>query len=133
MKELDWANLPFGYMKTDYNVRIYYRDGKWGETEVCSEETIPMHMAATCLHYGQEAFEGLKAFRGKDGKIRVFRPEENAARLQSTCRGILMPELPTERFMEAVRKVVKLNERFIPPYESGVGGYRRTGGRASGQ
>ena len=125
MKELDWANLPFGYMKTDYNVRIYYRDGKWGETEVCSEETIPMHMAATCLHYGQEAFEGLKAFRGKDGKIRVFRPEENAARLQSTCRGILMPELPTERFMEAVRKVVKLNERFIPPYESGASLYIR--------
>ena len=62
MKELDWANLPFGYMKTDYNVRIYYRNEQWGELEVCSEETIPMHMAATCLHYGQEAFEGLKAF-----------------------------------------------------------------------
>ena len=116
MKELDWANLPFGYIKTDYNVRIYYRQGAWGETEVCSEETIPMHMAATCLHYGQEAFEGLKAFRCKDGKIRIFRLEENAARLQSTCRGILMPELPTERFREAVLKVVKLNERFIPPY-----------------
>ena len=96
MKELDWANLPFGYMKTDYNVRIYYRNEQWGELEVCSEETIPMHMAATCLHYGQEAFEGLKAFRGKDGKVRIFRLEENAARLQSTCRGILMPELSTE-------------------------------------
>ena len=79
MKELDWANLPFGYMKTDYNVRIYYRNEQWGELEVCSEETIPMHMAATCLHYGQEAFEGLKAFRGKDGKVRIFRLEENAA------------------------------------------------------
>lgn len=89
MKELDWANLPFGYMKTDYNVRIYYRNEQWGELEVCSEETIPMHMAATCLHYGQEAFEGLKAFRGKDGKVRIFRLEENAARLQSTCRGYL--------------------------------------------
>ncbi len=62
MKELDWANLPFGYMKTDYNVRIYYRNEQWGALEVCSEETIPMHMAATCLHYGQEAFEGLKGF-----------------------------------------------------------------------
>ena len=120
MKELDWANLPFGYMKTDYNVRIYYRNEQWGELEVCSEETIPMHMAATCLHYGQEAFEGLKAFRGKDGKVRIFRLEENAARLQSTCRGILMPELSTERFKEAILKVVKLNERFIPPYESGA-------------
>ena len=79
-----------------------------------------MHMAATCLHYGQEAFEGLKAFRGKDGKVRIFRLEENATRLQSTCRGILMPELSTERFKEAILKVVKLNERFIPPYESGA-------------
>ena len=60
MKNLDWGNLSFGYMKTDYNVRCYYRDGKWGEIEVCSDEYLKMHMAATCLHYGQEAFEGLK-------------------------------------------------------------------------
>ena len=125
MKELDWANLPFGYMKTDYNVRIYYRNEQWGELEVCSEETIPMHMAATCLHYGQEAFEGLKAFRGKDGKVRIFRLEENAARLQSTCRGILMPELPTSKFEEMVKKVIKLNDRFIPPYGSGASLYIR--------
>ena len=125
MKELDWANLPFGYMKTDYNVRCYYRDGKWGELELCSEETLNIHMAATCLHYGQEAFEGLKAYRGKDGKIRVFRPQANAERLQSTCRGILMPELSTEKFCEAVRMVVKANERFIPPYESGASLYIR--------
>ena len=125
MKEIDWSNLSFGYMRTDYNVRIYHRNGQWGELEVCSEEYIPLHMAATSLHYGQEAFEGLKAFRGKDGKIRIFRLEENAARLQSTCRGILMPELSTERFREAVIKVVKLNERFIPPYESGASLYIR--------
>ena len=141
MKEIDWANLSFGYMKTDYNVRCYYRDGKWGEIEVCSEETLNIHMAATCLHYGQEAFEGLKAYRCPDGKVRVFRMDENAKRLQSTCRGILMPELPTERFEEMVKKVVRLNERFIPPYESGATLYIRplligTGspsGRASGQ
>ena len=106
MKEIDWANLSFGYMKTDYNVRCYYRDGKWGEIEVCSEETLNIHMAATCLHYGQEAFEGLKAYRCPDGKVRVFRMDENAARLQGTCRGILMPEVPTELFSEMVRKVV---------------------------
>ena len=82
-------------------------------------------MAATCLHYGQEAFEGLKAYRCPDGKVRVFRPDENAARLQSTCRGILMPELPTEKFIEMVEKVVRLNERFIPPYESGATLYVR--------
>ena len=125
MKELDWANLPFGYMKTDYNVRINFREGAWGELEVSSSEYINMHMAATCLHYGQEAFEGLKAFRGKDGKIRVFRLEDNAARMQDTCRGILMAELPTERFREAVLKVIKLNERFVPPYESGASLYIR--------
>ena len=89
MKEIDWSNISFGYMPTDYNVRCYYRDGAWGEIEVSSVETIPMHMAATCLHYGQEAFEGLKAFRCKDGKIRVFRMDANAERLQETCRGIL--------------------------------------------
>lgn len=125
MNEIDWANLSFGYRKTDYNVRCYHRNGAWGEIEVCSEETVPLHMAATCLHYGQEAFEGLKAFRGKDGKIRVFRMEENAARLQSTCRGILMPEMPTELFGEMVKKVIKLNERFVPPYESGASLYIR--------
>ena len=84
-----------------------------------------MHMAATCLHYGQEAFEGLKAYRCPDGKVRVFRSDENAARLQSTCRGILMPELPTEKFNEMVDRVVRLNERFIPPYESGASLYIR--------
>ncbi len=125
MKEIDWAGLSFGYMKTDYNVRCYYRNGSWGEIEICSEETINLHMAATCLHYGQEAFEGLKAYRCPDGKVRVFRMDENAARLQSTCRGILMPELPTARFEEMVEKVVRLNERFIPPYESGASLYIR--------
>ena len=65
MKEIDWKNLAFGYMRTDYNVRCYYRDGKWGELELCSEETINVHMAAVCLHYGQEAFEGLKAYRAR--------------------------------------------------------------------
>ena len=125
MKEIDWSNLSFGYIPTDYNVRIYNRNGQWGELEISSSETINLHMAATCLHYGQEAFEGLKAFRGKDGKIRVFRLDENAARLQSSCRGILMPELPVERFKEAVVEAVKLNERFIPPYESGASLYIR--------
>ena len=125
METIDWANLSFGYMPTDYNVRYNYRNGSWGELEISSSECINMHMAATCLHYGQEAFEGLKAFRGKDGKIRVFRLDENAARLQSTCRGILMPELSTEKFRDAILKVIKLNERFVPPYESGASLYIR--------
>ena len=125
MEKIDWKNLSFGYIKTDYNVRCYYRDGKWGEVEVCSEETIPMHMAAVCLHYGQEAFEGMKAYRCPDGKVRVFRTEENAARMQSTARGLVMPEVPTEMFNNMVDKVIRLNERFIPPYESGATLYVR--------
>ena len=120
---IDWQNLPFGYVKTDYNVRCYFRNGEWGEIEVSSSEHIEMHMAASSLHYGQEAFEGLKAYRCKDGKIRIFRPEANAERLQSTCRGIMMPELPTEKFVEMCKKVIKMNERFIPPYGTGASLY----------
>ena len=122
---IDWKSLPFGYMKTDYNVRCYYRDGKWGEIEVSSSETINIHMAATCLHYGQEGFEGLKAFRCKDGKIRIFRLEENAARLQSTSRGVMMAEVPTELFREMCIKVIKLNEAYLPPYGEGASLYLR--------
>lgn len=122
---IDWENLPFGYVKTDYNVRCYYRNGKWGEIETSSSESVNIHMAASSLHYGQEAFEGLKAYRCKDGKIRIFRPEANAERLQSTCRGIMMPELPTEKFVEMCKLVIKLNEKFIPPYGTGASLYLR--------
>lgn len=125
MKEPDWANLSFGYLKTDYNVRCYYRQGKWGEIELCSDEHITMHMAATCLHYGQEAFEGLKAYRCPDGKVRIFRMDENAARLQRTARGIMMPEVPAELFEQMVTKVVRLNQAYIPTYESGASLYIR--------
>jgi branched-chain amino acid aminotransferase len=125
MGKINWPELSFGFLKTDYNVRCYYRDGEWGELEITSSETINIHMAATCLHYGQEAFEGLKAFRGKDGKVRVFRMDENAKRLQSSSRGILMAEFPVAKFEEAVRRVIKLNERFIPPYGSGASLYIR--------
>lgn len=125
MKNFDWAGLSFGYIPTDYNVRCRYRDGKWGEMEVCSDEYIKLHMAATCLHYGQEAFEGLKAFRCPDGKVRVFRLDENAQRFQNTCRGIMMPVVPTEMFEEMVRKVIRLNQEYIPTYESGASLYIR--------
>jgi len=122
---IDWGNLPFGYFKTDYNVRTYYRDGKWGEIETSSSEYVNLHMAATCLHYGQEAFEGMKAFRGADGKIRLFRWEENAKRMQNSSKGIMMAEVPAELFKEAIFKVVKLNERFVPPAGTGASLYIR--------
>lgn len=125
LANLDWNSLGFGYLDTDYNVRCYYKDGKWGSLEVTDKKTLDLHMAATCLHYGQECFEGLKAFRGKDGKIRVFRLQAGAERLQSSCRGILMPEVPMELFKEAVMLCVKKNERFVPPYESEASLYIR--------
>ena len=124
-KELDWGNLTFGYVPTDYNVRCCYRDGKWGEIEVSSSDTINIHMAATSLHYGQECFEGLKAFRGKDGKIRIFRLDENAARMRRSAEGIMMAPVPEELFREMCIKAVKLNERFVPPYGSGASLYLR--------
>ncbi|MDE5774214.1 MAG: branched-chain amino acid aminotransferase [Muribaculaceae bacterium] len=123
--DLDWKNLTFSYTKTDYNVRCTYKDGKWGEIEVSDSEYVPLHIAATCLHYGQESFEGLKAYRGKDGKIRIFRMEENAKRFIRSAEGIKMQPMPVELFCEMVRKVVKLNERFIPPYGTGASLYIR--------
>ncbi|HOV35760.1 MAG TPA: branched-chain amino acid aminotransferase [Dysgonamonadaceae bacterium] len=125
MDTINWSELSFGYMKTDYNVRSYYRDGKWSDPEIESSEMISLHMAATCLHYGQDAFEGLKAFRGKDGKVRIFRMRDNALRLQSSSRGIMMAEVPVELFEEMVLTAVKKNMRFVPPYESGASLYIR--------
>jgi len=125
MESIDWKNLEFGYSKTDYNVRSWFRNGAWGKLEVSDSEMLNIHMAATSLHYGQEAFEGLKAFRGKDGKIRVFRMLENARRMQRSAKGIMMAEVPESLFTEAVKKAVLLNERFVPPYESGASLYIR--------
>lgn len=125
LKNVDWKTLPFGYTDTDYNVRCYYRNGEWGEIEVSSDTNINIHMAASCLHYGQEGFEGLKAYTGKDGKVRLFRVEENARRMQNTANRVLMAVPPVELFSEMARKVVKLNKRFVPPYGFGATLYIR--------
>jgi branched-chain amino acid aminotransferase len=125
MESIDWKNLPFGYLKTDYNVRSTFKDGKWGSLEVSSSEYFNIHIAATALHYGQEIFEGLKAYRGKDGKIRLFRCRDNAQRMIDSGAYLQMVAPPVDMFVEAVKKVVKLNEHFIPPYESGATLYVR--------
>ena len=125
MENINWADLTFGYLKTDYNVRSYYKDGKWSDLEISDSEFISLHIAATCLHYGQESFEGLKAFKGKDGKVRIFRMRDNALRMQSSSRGIMMAEFPVELFEKAVLEAVKLNLRFVPPYASGSSLYIR--------
>ncbi len=122
---LDWSNLSFAYKDTDYNVRCYHRNGEWGELEVSSSNTINLHMAATALHYGQEAFEGMKAFMGKDGKIRIFRWEENARRLINSAKGIMMEPVPEELFKSAIIKAVQLNEKYVPPYGTGASLYIR--------
>jgi len=122
---MDWKHLPFGYHKTHYNLRCLYKNGTWGPLEATESEEITLHMAATTLHYGQEIFEGLKAFMGQDNKIRLFRWQENARRMQHSARGILMPELPEELFFEAVSRAVLLNREFVPPYGTGAALYIR--------
>ena len=125
MENLDWKNLIFGYYKTDYNVRSYWRDGNWGELEISSSEVINLHIAATALHYGQESFEGMKAFRGKDGKVRIFRWEENAKRMANSARAIMMAVVPHELFFKAITTAIKMNEKYIPPYGTGASLYLR--------
>ncbi len=125
LADIDWKNIPFGYIPTDYNVRCKYADGKWGEITVSKSPYVEVHMAATGLHYGQEIFEGLKAFRGKDGKIRIFRLEENARRIRESAEGLLMAPIPEELFKEMVVKCVQINSHFVPPYGTGASLYIR--------
>ena len=122
---MDWKSLGFGYIRTDFNFRSSYKDGQWSPLRSTSDETITMHMAAPCLHYGQEAFEGLKAFRGKDGKVRLFRVDENAKRMIDTAKYLCMASPTVELFVEACIKAVQANERFIPPYGTGASLYVR--------
>jgi len=123
--ESDWTHLGFGYLKTDYNVRYYFKDGKWSKPEISTSEIINLHISATCLHYGQEAFEGMKAYHGKDGNVRIFRWKDNAARMSSSSKGILMAEVPDEIFHDAIITAVKYNKKYIPPYGSGASLYIR--------
>ena len=123
--KLDFANLPFAYQKTDANIRYWFRDGKWSAGELTAEEHIPIHIAATCLHYGQEVFEGLKAYERPDGRVQTFRLIENARRMQRSARKLWMEPVPDALFREAVHKVVRANRRFVPPYGSGASLYVR--------
>ncbi len=123
--DLNWSELIFGYTKTDCNIRYTYSNGHWDEGVLTKDETIPVHMAATCLHYGQECFEGLKAFETKGGDVVVFRVEENAKRMDFTGRKILMQPPSIEMFVEAVDRVVQANRRFVPPYGTGASLYIR--------
>lgn len=125
MENIDWGLLGFNYLKTDWNVRYEFKDGKWSDMQVTSDEYIQMHMSASCLHYGLELFEGLKAFRGADGKVRLFRVKDNAARLQSSAERLCLPVPTIDMIVNACIEVVKRNERFIPPYGTGASLYLR--------
>ena len=125
MNNIDWSKMPFGYHKTDYNIRCYFSEGEWGKPEVYSSEYLNIHMASTSLHYGQQVFEGMKAYRGKHGDIRIFRWEENFKRMQRSARGILMEPVPKKIFRDAIFRAVKLNEKWLPPYGTGAALYIR--------
>jgi branched-chain amino acid aminotransferase len=123
--DLDWKNLSFGYLKTDYNIRYTWKDGQWNEGVLTQDETVSMHMGATCLHYGQECFEGLKVFEQKNGDVVAFRIEDNARRMVRSCEKIYMAPVPEEMFIEAVEKVVDANRKFVPPHGTGASLYVR--------
>ena len=103
--DLDFAHLPFAYHKTDANIRYWFRDGAWGDGELTSSETLTLHIAATCLHYGQEIFEGLKVFERPDGRLQTFRLQENARRFQRSARKLLMEPVPEDLFRDPVEIV----------------------------
>lgn len=125
MKQLDWQNLGFSYIKTDYRFIARWKDGAWDKGELTTDSTLHIHEGSTALHYGQQCFEGLKAYRCKDGSINLFRPDQNAKRMQSSCDRLLMPHVPTEMFIDACKQVVKANEEWVGPYGSGATLYLR--------
>ncbi|WP_109128691.1 branched-chain amino acid aminotransferase [Aggregatibacter segnis] len=122
---LDWKNLGFSYIKTDYRFIAHWKEGKWDKGELTTDSTLHIHEGSTALHYGQQCFEGLKAYRCKDGSINLFRPDQNAKRMQNTCARLLMPQVPTELFIRACKEVVKANEKWLAPYGSGATLYLR--------
>ena len=125
MQAIDWSKLTFHYTETDYIVRADYRNGVWEKPYATRDKYMNIHVAATGLQYGQECFEGLKAFRGIDGKVRIFRMEENARRMQRSAEGLLMTPVPVELFCEAILLALEKNMDFVPPYETGATLYFR--------
>ena len=116
---LDWGNLGFSYMKLPYRYLAYYKNGQWEKGELTEDATLHMSESSPCLHYGQQAFEGMKAYRTKDGSVQLFRPDQNAKRLQRTSDRLLMPQVPTDMFVDAVKQVVRANEEYVPPHGTG--------------
>ena len=123
-KNIDWSNLGFGYVKTDMRYVANYKDGEWkgGLTE---DANVVINECAGVLQYAQTCFEGLKAYTTKDGKIVMFRPDMNAARMEDSCKRLEMPVFPQDQFVQACEDVVRANAGFVPPYGSGATLYLR--------
>ncbi|MGI6703565.1 MAG: branched-chain amino acid aminotransferase [Clostridia bacterium] len=122
---IDWNTLGFSYIKTDLRYISTWKDGKWDEGKLVEDNKLCISEGSAALHYGQQCFEGLKAYRTKDGKIQLFRPDQNAKRMQESCRRVLMPEVPVEKFVDACVQVVKANQHYVPPYGTGATLYLR--------
>ena len=124
-KNIDWANLGFSYIQTDKRYVANYVDGQWQKGQLIDDATVAINECACVLQYAQTAFEGMKAYTTEDGKIVVFRPDMNAKRLQDSCKGLVMPEVPEEVFLEAIDELVKANAAYVPPYGTGASLYIR--------
>lgn len=124
-KDLDWANLGFNYIKTDYRFVASWEDGKWSKGKIIEDEMITIHEGSPSLHYAQQCFEGMKAQTAKDGRVLLFRPDLNAERMNETAKRLLMPEIPEELFMQGINEAVARNYEWIPPYGSGAALYIR--------
>jgi branched-chain amino acid aminotransferase len=124
-ESINWDKLGFDYIKTDKRYLSHWRNGDWQEGKLTEDNVLHISEGSTALHYGQQCFEGLKAYRCKDGSINLFRPDQNALRMQRSCARLLMPPVPTDVFIEACKQVVRANERFIPPYGTGGALYLR--------
>ena len=122
---IDWANVGFGYHKTDKRYVSNYKDGKWDEGVLTEDSNIVLNESAGVLQYAQTCFEGMKAYTTVDGKVVVFRPDMNAKRMSDTAKRLEMPVFPEDRFVEAVEQVVKANLKFVPPYGTGATLYLR--------
>ena len=122
---IDWNNLGFNYIKTDYRYISIWENGEWDNGKLVTDNTLSIEEGAPALHYGQQCFEGLKAYRTKDGSIQLFRPNKNAERMNQSCDRLLMPHIPVEKFIDACVQVIKANEKFVPPYGTGATLYLR--------
>lgn len=122
---IEWNKLGFSYIKTDYSYISYWKDGTWDNGKLTPDNTLTISAGSPCLHYGQQCFEGLKAYRTKEGKVQLFRPDQNAKRMIKSCNRIFMPEVPEEKFVDACIQVVKANEAWVPPYGTGATLYLR--------